>query len=275
VTDPEPPAEPRPFVRPRPEPAPDPLGDDGLEVPPPLPGHDDGDGEKVMTLVEHLSELRFRILASLGSVLVCACFTLYHSATLTEVILATAPKIQFIALTPMEVFFTQLKIGLLTALIAAVPMITWQIWAFVRPGLRDDEARAVGWFGPVTSVLFLVGGAFAFRVVIPVGVRFLSSFELPGVVSQYSLEAYTSFVLFMVLAMGLIFEAPVVILILARLGLVTSESLAARRRIVILGCFIAAALITPTPDMVTQSLVAIPLWLLFEGTLVALKILGW
>lgn len=253
------------------------LADDGLDVPPPPRSHgvDEGEDEKVMTLVEHLSELRMRILISLGSVIVAAVFTLYHAGFLTRMILATAPKVKFIALTPMEVFFTELKIGLLSALIAVVPIITWQIWAFIRPGLKADEARIVRWLAPVTSGLFITGALFAFKVVIPLGVDFLSSFELEGVTEQYSLEAYTSFVLFFVFALGVVFEAPIVLIFLARLGLVTSKGLAERRRYVILGCFVAAAIITPTPDMVTQSLVAIPLWLLFEGTLVALAILGW
>jgi sec-independent protein translocase protein TatC len=251
------------------------LADDGLDVPPPPPPGEEGDEEKVMTLVEHLSELRMRILFALGSVIVAAVFTLYHSATLTKMILATAPKVKFIALTPMEVFFTQLKIGLISALIIAVPVITWQIWSFIRPGLKTDEARIVFWLAPLTSGLFITGGLFAFLVVIPLGVDFLSSFQLEGVTEQYSLEAYTSFVLFFVLSLGVVFESPIVILFLARLGIVTSRGLSERRRYVILGCFVAAAVITPTPDMVTQSLVAIPLWLLFEGTLIGLKILGW
>lgn len=252
------------------------LADDGLDVaPPPLPGSDEGDEEKVMTLVEHLSELRTRILLALGSVIVAAVFTLYHAGTLTRMILATAPRVKFIALTPMEVFFTELKIGLISALIIAVPVITWQIWAFIRPGLKAGEARIVFWLAPLTSGLFIAGGLFAFLVVVPLGVDFLSSFQLEGVTEQYSLAAYTGFVLFFVLALGVVFESPIVILFLARLGIVTSRGLSERRRYVILGCFVAAAIITPTPDMVTQSLVAIPLWLLFEGTLIALKILGW
>lgn len=252
------------------------LADDGLDVPPPSPhGAEEGDEEKVMTLVEHLSELRTRILIALGSVLVCGVFTLWHAATLTRLILGTASTVKFIALTPMAVFFTELKIGVISAVIASVPVISWQVWEFIRPGLKADERRVVGWLAPVTSGLFITGAFFAFKVVIPLGVEFLSSFQLAGVEEQYSLEAYTSFVLFFVLALGVVFEAPVVIVFLARLGLVTRTGLAERRRAVVLGCFIAAAIITPTPDMVTQTLVAVPLWLLFEGSLVALKLLGW
>lgn len=253
--------------------------DDGLELPPPPAPEpqkpEDPTDEHTMTLVEHLTELRYRILFALGAILVCGCATLYHSSALTRMILATAPKVQFIALTPMEVFFTQMKIGLLAALILAVPVITWQLWAFIRPGLKSDEAAILSALGPATTLLFFAGCAFAFKIVVPTGVDFLSTFTLEGVVAQYSLEAYTSFVLFLTLAMGLIFEAPVVIVFLARLGLVTSTGLAARRKIVILGCFIVAAVLTPTPDMVTQTLVAVPMWLLFEGTLITLRFLGW
>lgn len=265
----------------RPDAAPgDANPDDGLELPPPPaaePPKPEAGDEQVMTLVEHLSELRYRILFALGAILAIGCVTLYHSSALTRLVLATAPKakVQFIALTPMEIFFTQMKIGLLAALIIAVPVITWQIWAFIRPGLKSDEAAILSALGPATTILFFAGCLFAFKIVVPTGVDFLSTFTLEGVVAQYSLEAYTSFVLFLTLAMGLIFEAPVIIVFLARLGIVTSGGLAARRKIVILGCFIVAAVLTPTPDMVTQTLVAVPMWLLFEGTLITLRFLGW
>lgn len=267
------------------------VPDDGLEAPRPLLGGGSGSGsggsgsgsgpdpadgaEEVMTLVEHLTELRYRILFALAAIALGCCGTLYYSNALTQMILRTAPKVQFIALTPMEVFFTQMKIGFLAALILAVPVMTWQVWAFIRPGLKSDEAKILSALGPATTVLFFTGTAFAYKIVIPTGVNYLSTFTLEGVVAQYSLEAYTSFVLYLVLAMGLIFEAPVVLIFLARLGLVTSSGLAARRKIVILGCFIVAAVLTPTPDMVTQTLVAVPMWFLFEGTLVTLRFLGW
>jgi sec-independent protein translocase protein TatC len=254
-----------------------PPDDDGLSLvaPPPLVSDESGDDdERVMTLVEHLNELRTRILVSIAAVAVLAGFTLYHAARLTGAIVRTAPGVEFLALSPMEVFFTELKIGLLSAIILAVPVITWQVWGFIRPGLKRHERRFLRILVPATTVLFAAGAAFAFFVVIPVGVRFLSSFTLASVKPQYSLEAYTSFVLFLVLGLGAIFEAPVVIVAIARLGLVTSGALAERRRHVVLGCFIAAAIMTPTPDVVTQTLVAVPMWLLFESTLVALRVMG-
>jgi sec-independent protein translocase protein TatC len=228
-----------------------------------------------MTLVEHLSELRWRIIGCILGIAACACITLWKAAALTRIIIKTAPSIQFIALTPMEIFFTEFKIGLISAVILAVPIIFWQIWSFVSPGLRDSEQRLVWVVVPAASILFGVGAAFAFFVVIPMGVDFLSSFSLEGVQNHYSLEAYTSFVLFFVLSFGLIFEAPLLILALAKLGLVTYAGLVQRRRIVILGCFVVAAVLTPTPDMVNQSLMALPMWLLFEGTLVVMRVMGW
>jgi len=274
---PQPPAEPPLPAAPPPPARRDPafeIVDDGLDVPPPRPpGSDEGDNEHVMTLVEHLTELRYRILMALAWIALAACVTLYYSAPLTRMILATASKVQFIALSPMEIFFTEMKIGLLAALIVAVPAITWQIWGFIRPGLKKDEAKILSALGPITSLLFFLGALFAYKLVIPFGVDFLATFTLEGVVAQYSLEGYTSFVLYLTLTMGLIFESPVVLVFLAKLGLVSSTSLAERRKIVILTCFIVAAVVTPTPDMVTQTLVALPMWALFELTLVGLRFL--
>ena len=260
-----PPPDNRPAIEPE-------IVDDGLDLPPPPPPSDnDGDDEHTMTLVEHLTELRYRILMALGWIALAACVTLYFSAPLTRMILSTASKVQFIALSPMEIFFTEMKIGLLAALILAVPAITWQVWGFIRPGLKPEEAKILSALGPVTSILFFIGAMFAYKLVIPFGVDFLATFQLEGVVAQYSLEGYTSFVLYLTLTMGLIFESPVVLLFLAKIGIVSSESLAARRKIVILMCFIIAAVVTPTPDMVTQTLVALPMWALFEGTLLLLR----
>jgi sec-independent protein translocase protein TatC len=145
------------------------------------------------------------------------------------------------------------------------------MWAFIRPGLKHGELAALRFIPPTASLLFVAGGSFAFLIVVPIGVKFLSSFVMDGVKSQYSLASYTSFVLFLVLAMGLLFECPLVLMLLARLGLVTKKSLVGRRRHIVLGCFVIAAVVTPTPDMITQSLVALPMWLLFEGTLFFMK----
>jgi len=257
--------------RPDPPPPPPLEIDDGLIVPPPPVDDGGGEDEKVMTLVEHLSELRTRILLALGAIVVAACFTLFYAGTLTRIVLRSASGIEFIALTPMEVFFTQIKVGLIGALILAVPIISWQIWTFVRPGLKQHEMSAFRFAAPAASLLFVVGAAFAFFLVIPMAVKFLSSFTMEGVKSQYSLAAYTSFVLFLMLVMGLLFECPLVILLLVRLGLVSRSILAAKRRHIVLGCFIVAAVVTPTPDMVTQALVAVPMWILFELTLLFMK----
>lgn len=232
-----------------------------------------GDEEKVMTLVEHLSELRMRLLISLGTIALLACFTLWNAAKLTRMIASTAPRVEFIALTPVEVFFTEVKIGLLTAFILGVPLFSWQAWLFIRPGLKHHERAFLRFLAPLVSILFVLGAAFAYCLVVPVGVGFLSTFSLEGVKAQYSLAAYTSFVLFFVLVLGLLFECPLVLIVLAKLGLVNHADLSRKRRHVLLACFIVAALLTPTPDMVTQSLVALPMWLLFEGTLLVMKVM--
>ncbi|MBI4860452.1 MAG: twin-arginine translocase subunit TatC [Candidatus Riflebacteria bacterium] len=265
-----------PETSPEPPPAERSDPDDGLALPgPDTTAVDGGDDEKVMSLTEHLTELRTRILTSLAAIALMACGTLWFSADLTRLIVRTAPKIDFIALTPMEVFYTELKIGLLTALILAIPVVFWQVWAFVRPGLKRSEQRVLKLVVPLASVLFAVGASFAYGVVVPLGVQFLASFSLDPVKPQYSLEAYTSFVLFFVLAFGLTFESPMLLLLLAKVGVVTRQGLARRRRHVILGCFIVSAILTPTPDIFNQGLMALPMWLLFELTLLGMWVMRW
>lgn len=258
----------------------DPPVDDGLfldDTPQPDEPEDDGvlDGDEVMTLVEHLTELRTRLLVALGAIGLVACFTLYHSKTITKWIVMTAPQgdggVSFQVLSPTEAIFIQLKVGLLSALLLSFPVAASQAWAFVRPGLTPSERRLVVTFLPLSSVCFVLGAGFAYFVVIPIGIRFLITFAQGLAVIQYTLEAYTSFVLFFLLIFGLIFQTPFVLIILAKIGILTSDQLVSMRRPIIVGIFVAAAVITPTTDLVVQCLMAGPAWFLFEITIVVMR----
>lgn len=222
-----------------------------------------------MSLTEHLDELRSRIILSLAAVLVTSLFTLWHSRTFMRLVLDTARPvgISFIAITPAETFFTQLKVALFSALILAMPIVLWQAWLFVRPGLRLAERRFASIIVPGAIAFFAAGTLFAYLILVPLAVAFLAGFGTDLATPQYSIDRYTSFVLFFLLTLGLAFEAPLVLLILGRIGLLTSADLASRRRVAVIGIFVASAILTPTPDLVTQCLMALPLVLLLEGTI--------
>ena len=181
--------------------------------------HDD---EEVMSLVEHLTELRSRIIIAVGAIGMIACFTLYHSKTITQWIIWTAPQgndgVSFQVLSPTEAIFIQLKVSILAALLLSFPIGATQAWAFVRPGLTASERGMVRVFLPLSSIFFCLGASFAYFLVIPIGIRFLITFAEGLAVVQYTLEAYTSFVLFFLLIFGLIFQTPFVLIILAKIG---------------------------------------------------------
>ena len=178
----------------------------------------------------------------------------------------------FLALT--EAFWVQMKVALIVGLFIAAPGILWQVWAFIAPGLHAHEKKYAAPFVIVGSLLFLVGGAFALKVVTPFAIQFLLSYERPGLQAMISIGSYVDFLLKFTLAFGLIFELPLAITLVARMGLVTAKQLAKNRKYAVLGSFIAAAVLTPTPDMFNQALMAGPLIILYEVGIVCARIFG-
>lgn len=230
--------------------------------------------EKVMSLIDHLSELRVRLLISLGSLFVVAVFTLWFSKDITRLILRTAPGITFQVLSPTEAVFIQIKVALLSALLIAFPILASQAWAFVKPGLKPEERHYLKIYFPLSGIFFLVGAAFAYLIVIPIGIGFLMEFAKGLADVSYTLEAYTSFVLFFLLIFGLLFQSPFVLIVLAQVGVVSSAQLAEWRRPVITLIFVASAILTPTTDLVVQSLLAVPACILYELTIRVLRLMG-
>jgi sec-independent protein translocase protein TatC len=172
-----------------------------------------------------------------------------------------------------EAFFTEVRVALFAAFFLAFPIIAIQIWAFVAPGLYTKEKRAFLPFLIATPVLFVAGGALAYYVVMPVAIKFFLGYQgqIPGI-RQEALPAmgeYLSFVMHFILAFGIAFLLPILLMLLERAGLVTRDQLKRGRRYAILGAFIVAAVATP-PDIVSQFLLAIPLILLYELSLIAI-----
>jgi len=170
---------------------------------------------------------------------------------------------KFIFTSPPEVFFTYLKTAFVTGILLASPFIFYQIWMFIAPGLYQKEKRYAIPFVIFSTILFLCGSLFGYFVVFPFGFQFFMKFANDYISAFPAVREYFSFATKLLLAFGLVFELPVVIFFLARMGLVTSDFLKKNRKFAILLIFIAAAILTP-PDPLTQCLMAIPLLILYE-----------
>jgi sec-independent protein translocase protein TatC len=232
--------------------------------------------ESRMSFMEHLGELRTRIMRSLLALLVGLGIALPFSQQIMDYLAKPARdtnhNLVFLSLT--EAFWVQMKIGLIIGLFIASPAVLWQIWRFISPGLHAHEKKYAAPFVVVGTLLFLGGGAFSLKVVTPFAIQFLLSYERPGLQAMISIGSYVDFLLKFTLAFGAVFELPLIITILARLGIVSPAMLAKNRKYAILGAFIAGAVLTPTPDMFNQTLMAGPLILLYEVGIVCARIFG-
>jgi sec-independent protein translocase protein TatC len=226
------------------------------------------------TFISHLVELRDRLLRSIIAVVV-ALVCLFPWAKDIYALLA-APLLKalpagatMIATDVTGTFLVPLKVTLMAAFLLALPYVLWQMWAFVAPGLYHHEKRLAVPVILSSFVFFLIGMSFAYFVVFPVAFGFFASYAPAGVQMMTDIDKYLSFVLTMFIAFGVTFEVPVIVLVLVRLRMVTIEKLKAIRSYVIVGAFVVGAVFTP-PDVVSQLLLAVPLWLLYElGILLA------
>jgi sec-independent protein translocase protein TatC len=226
------------------------------------------------TFISHLIELRTRLLHSIIAVFV-VLLCLFPWAKDIYALLA-APLIKalprgatMIATDVTGTFLVPLKVTLMAAFLVALPYVLWQMWAFIAPGLYHHEKKLAVPVILSSFLFFLIGMAFAYFFVFPVAFGFFAGYTPPGVQMMTDIDKYLSFVLTMFIAFGITFETPVIVIVLVRLRLVTLEKLKAIRSYVIVGAFVVGAIFTP-PDVVSQLLLAIPLWLLYElGILLA------
>ena len=223
-----------------------------------------------MSILEHLEELRSRLIKILISAGIGFGIGYYFSETifgwlikpLTDV-LPKGTSLIFTSIT--EAFFTYLKVGLLAGVFIASPFILYQIWAFISPGLYKKERRGLIPVTVVSVILFVAGAAFGYFVVFPFGFKFLiANYTTEVIKPMPTMREYFSLVTWMLLAFGAIFELPVVIFLLARFGIVGHKGLRKFRRYAFLGAFILGAILTPTPDVFNQAMMAGPLIILYE-----------
>jgi len=220
------------------------------------------------TFLSHLIELRDRVLRALIAVgVVFACLVYFAQdiyALVAQPMIDALPEgANMIATEVATPFLTPIKLTLWVSFVIAVPIVLYQIWAFVAPGLYRHERRMVWPLLASSTLLFYLGMSFAYLVVFPLAFKFFISFAPEGVQVMTDIRAYLDFVFSMFLAFGIAFEMPVAIVLLVRMGVVDPRDLARKRPYVVVWVFVIAMLITP-PDMISQTLLAIPMLLLFE-----------
>lgn len=227
-------------------------------------------------LTEHLAELRSCLIISL--IAAALGFTLAYSfiEPVADWFLAPLVKVMpkdksLIFISYQEGFFFYLKLALVAGLLLASPVIFYQIWRFVTPGLYQHEKKALLPFTLVSSFCFLSGSAFGYLVIFPPAFRFLLGYSTSFLEPMPAVSEYFSLALFLLLAFGVTFELPVFMVILAKLSVVNAPFLAKYRKYAVPIAFIVAAIVTPTPDPINQTLMAVPLLVLYEISIIAVR----
>lgn len=219
-------------------------------------------------LIGHLIELRSRLLKALGSVLVVFLCLVYFAQDLYQYLamplVASLPEgASMIATDVASPFLAPFKLTLVLSFFVAIPFVLYQIWAFVAPGLYRKEKKLIAPLLASSTLLFYAGMAFAYYVVFPLAFLFFNSVAPEGVLISTDISSYLNFVLKLFFAFGVAFEIPIAVILLCWTGVTDAKKLAKKRPYVIVGAFVLGMLLTP-PDIISQTLLAIPMWILFE-----------
>ena len=235
-----------------------------------------------LPLTAHLAELRKRILISVVIVFVVFLVLFNYSEILFDFLtfplksemkfdftnpyihIAEKTPVSLVFLAPAEAFWMHMKVSFVASLIFALPLIFYQIWKFISPGLLSNEKKYLIPFLVASTGLFLVGSLFCFLIILPFAMTFLLGYKTGTLSPMISVGSYIDFCLKFILAFGAIFELPLVIIFLTKFGIVSPGSLAKNRKYAILFSFIAAAILTPTPDAFNQILMSVPIIILYE-----------
>lgn len=222
-----------------------------------------------MSLVDHLQEFRKRLIIAIIAVVIGSGAAYFYAAELVHFITAPAGKLYYMS--PGEAFFTYLKVSFFVGFLAALPIVLYQVWAFVLPALSIKERLATLILVPSSVLLFFTGLAFSYILVLPAGIKFFMGFATEDLQPMLSLGEYLSFVISFLLPFGFIFELPLVIVVLAKLGLINSMMLQGKNKHVLVLSFVVGALIAPTPDVLSQTMVAVPIIIMYQISILIVK----
>ncbi len=216
--------------------------------------------------VGHLDELRGRLVKIVIAVIIAACIFYAFIDSVFIAIIQPVGKLVFTS--PADAFIARLTLTIFGGLFLALPVTLYQIWQFVAAGLRKEERRYIIFFAPFSFFLFLMGGLFAYYITVPVALRFLLSFSSDVIVPMITIKNYISFLGTLILAFGVVFELPLVLMFLTKIGIATPDFFANKRRYAIVLILIVSAIITP-PDVITQLMLSGPLIVLYEIGIIA------
>jgi sec-independent protein translocase protein TatC len=246
------------------------------QAPPPAPAppqEDHAPGDTEMTLLEHLEELRGRLVASMVALIVGVLISIIPIPTLNsltgflfEVITnqARSSGVNVVSLGPGETFFTYLEVSLVVGAAIAMPIIIYQVLAFVSPALYEHEKKYLYLAVPGVFLSFICGVLFCYYLTLPFATRFLAGFLANDIQPYWSVAKYASFVATFLFWVGVMFELPIIMFFLSKLGVVSHQRLAKFRKYAFVLAFVIGAAITPTPDPINQTIISLPIYLLFE-----------
>jgi sec-independent protein translocase protein TatC len=226
-----------------------------------------------MGFLEHLEELRWRLLKSVLTVVVFSIAAFYFSDRIITFIKLPLGDVQLYNIQVTGSFYAYLKVSLITGVLASLPIVFYQMWSFISPGLYKKEKILILPLVLTSTALFLIGAGFCFVVVLPLSFKFLIGFSGELIVNTITIGSYISFVGLLLIAFGTAFQLPVVAYVLGKIGLVTPRGLSKGRRYALITILISAAIITP-PDVFTQVLLAAPLYFLYEISILVVKFTG-
>lgn len=230
--------------------------------------------DKELSLVQHLDELRRRLIVAAVAVVATTGIAFLFSSHIVRFLLVPSGIQRCVAFSPTENFTTFLRVALFAGIALAMPVLLYEVYAYVDPALMANERKFVLVSGPFVLALFVIGMAFCYYVLLPNALNFLIHFGSDVIDNQLRCNDYLSFVTTFILGVGLIFELPALIVALVRIGVVQRSWLTKQRRYVFLASFIAGAIITPTPDPFNQTLVSLPIYLLYEIGLLLSRFVG-
>ena len=226
-----------------------------------------------MSLIEHLTELRKRLITCVLCFLICFSLFLSRAEWFTDLLLTRGSQFSFVYIAPAELLMSYIRVALAGGLVVTVPVIIYQVWKFIKPGLRPGEQLGFSVIMTLGLALFCLGAMFAFGIVLPILLGFFARLDTTNTVTaMVSVQEYISYVISTMLTFGIIFETPIVMIALTSLGLVKPKTLKKNFKYVVLIILTVAAIITP-PDITSQILVAVPLMVLFYVSILLCQLL--